>query len=195
MWKILIDCYFVYCCYILALLVTVVRWSCWRIDSSVDTIATHKLLWKGEDVLLWSLIVIIRLGIFPFLAMNFDERSSVVACRTSWGRWWQTVDEVQIEVECEPLESAKLVVCSISNTTIMCLVKDKPVIQVSSQRPPSCTSILKLFQGTLFRTVKADDSTWTLGKLLVAFATAFRAGFVACIRMHVNDQAIRMFMY
>ena len=31
-------------------------------------------------------------------AMSFEDRAGVVASSTTWGRWWQSMDDVQIEV-------------------------------------------------------------------------------------------------
>ncbi|KAG8579117.1 hypothetical protein GDO81_010723 [Engystomops pustulosus] len=33
------------------------------------------------------------------MSVNFDERSGVVPCKTPWGCWYQTMEEVFIEVQ------------------------------------------------------------------------------------------------
>ena len=33
------------------------------------------------------------------MSSNFDERSGVVYCKTPWGQWGQTMEEVYVEVE------------------------------------------------------------------------------------------------
>ncbi|WAQ98832.1 NUDC2-like protein [Mya arenaria] len=30
---------------------------------------------------------------------HFDETSGVIVCGTEWGRWWQTLEEVHVEVD------------------------------------------------------------------------------------------------
>lgn len=64
---------------------------------------------------------------------NFDEKSGIVPCETEFGRWWQTLEEVFIEIVLKdgPLSSSKDVRCEITNSEIKCSVKDKPVLQVS----------------------------------------------------------------
>ena len=29
---------------------------------------------------------------------DFDERSGIVPCQTPWGKWWQTIDDVFMEI-------------------------------------------------------------------------------------------------
>ena len=36
------------------------------------------------------------------MTSNFDEKSGVIYCKTSWGNWYQTVNEVVLEIICEP---------------------------------------------------------------------------------------------
>ena len=33
------------------------------------------------------------------MSSHFDEKSGIVSCKTSWGVWSQTVEEVNIEIE------------------------------------------------------------------------------------------------
>ena len=44
---------------------------------------------------------------------HFDEKSGLVQCRTSWGTWGQTVDDVQIEVNVEKGTKSRDVKCTI----------------------------------------------------------------------------------
>ncbi|XP_050051206.1 nudC domain-containing protein 2-like [Dermacentor andersoni] len=76
---------------------------------------------------------------------HFDERSGAVSCPTPWGRWWQTVGEVFVEIEVPKGTRGKDVRIQITPRHISCAVHSK-----------------ELFCGNLHRTVVADESTWTI---------------------------------
>ncbi|XP_054720238.1 nudC domain-containing protein 2-like [Uloborus diversus] len=76
---------------------------------------------------------------------HFDERSGIVAADTPWGRWWQTVNEVFIEINVPPETPGKLCKISIRPNCIECNVRNEEILK-----------------GTLFKTVMPDESTWTL---------------------------------
>lgn len=76
---------------------------------------------------------------------HFDEKRPVVTCSTEWGKWWQTVGEVFIEVDVEEGTLPKQIQIQIKPNFISCKVKDK-----------------EIFQGKLRRTVMAEESTWVL---------------------------------
>ncbi|XP_076371396.1 nudC domain-containing protein 2-like isoform X1 [Tachypleus tridentatus] len=76
---------------------------------------------------------------------HFDEHSSIVACETSWGRWWQTVTEVFIEISVKEGTRGKDVHISIRPKFIECSIQGKEILK-----------------GELCRTVVPDDSTWTV---------------------------------
>uniref|UniRef100_A0A023FEN7 Putative nuclear distribution protein nudc n=1 Tax=Amblyomma cajennense TaxID=34607 RepID=A0A023FEN7_AMBCJ len=76
---------------------------------------------------------------------HFDERSGAVSCLTPWGRWWQTVGEVFVEVEVPKGTRGKDVRIQITPKHMSCTVHGK-----------------QLFSGDLHRTVVADESTWTI---------------------------------
>ena len=61
---------------------------------------------------------------------HFDDTSGVVSCNTDWGRWWQTMEDVCIEVNLEEGTTARLVQCQIKPKTIKVVVKGNPVIEV-----------------------------------------------------------------
>lgn len=76
---------------------------------------------------------------------NFDEKSGVVYCKTPWGQWGQTIEEVLIEVEiAEPGTRAKDIKCDIKPNSISVSVANEVK-----------------FKGSLFATVVKDDSVWT----------------------------------
>ena len=61
---------------------------------------------------------------------HFDETSGVVSCKTDWGRWWQTMEDVCIEVDLEEGTTAKFVQCQIKTKSIKVVVKGQTIIQV-----------------------------------------------------------------
>lgn len=76
---------------------------------------------------------------------HFDEKSGVVKCPTLWGSWWQTLDEVFIEVLPETPIRSKEVNINCTNTRISCAVQGK-----------------EIFKGKLFDIVHGDEIIWTL---------------------------------
>ncbi|XP_046369852.2 nudC domain-containing protein 2-like [Haliotis rufescens] len=76
---------------------------------------------------------------------DFDDKSGVVPCKTSWGQWWQTIDEVFIEVDVPKDTKSREIKCEIKPNSIRVAVKENTIIN-----------------GYLAETVKADDSLWTL---------------------------------
>ncbi|XP_005104541.1 nudC domain-containing protein 2 [Aplysia californica] len=76
---------------------------------------------------------------------HFDERSGVIPCKTEWGFWWQTMEEVFIEVASNQILNAKEVKCNIKPRAISLSIQGATV-----------------FQGDLYEPVHADDAVWTL---------------------------------
>ena len=64
------------------------------------------------------------------MAVAFDERSGIEACHTPWGRWWQTMEEVYIEVNVPQGTSAKEIKCDIGNNRLSLSVASKQYFQV-----------------------------------------------------------------
>ena len=78
---------------------------------------------------------------------NFDEKSGVVYCKTPWGQWGQTIEEVFIEIDVpEAGVRGKDISCDIKTTSIAVSIRGN----------------VKL-KGTLSGTVVRDESVWTLG--------------------------------
>ncbi|KAM4675571.1 nudC domain-containing protein 2 [Discoglossus pictus] len=76
---------------------------------------------------------------------NFEERSGVVSCVTPWGSWYQTMEEVFIEVQVPPGTQAKEIQCKLGSRDITLAVKGKDILK-----------------GRLFDTTITDEGTWTL---------------------------------
>lgn len=75
----------------------------------------------------------------------FDEKGGVVHCATPWGRWWQTVSEVHIEVMVPQGTKGKSCKVELKATYIKVTVLNDAVID-----------------GALFSNVLIDDLIWTL---------------------------------
>ncbi|KFM69509.1 NudC domain-containing protein 2, partial [Stegodyphus mimosarum] len=76
---------------------------------------------------------------------HFDERSGIVSVETPWGRWWQTVAEVFIEVNIPTGTPGKDCKVTVKPNFIECRVRDK-----------------EIFKGALCKTVRAEECTWTV---------------------------------
>lgn len=61
---------------------------------------------------------------------DFDDRSGIVACETPWGRWWQTIDDVTVEVQVATGTRAKDVRCTIRPSSITLSVAGTTVFEV-----------------------------------------------------------------
>ncbi|XP_041358876.1 nudC domain-containing protein 2-like [Gigantopelta aegis] len=77
--------------------------------------------------------------------MAFDEKSGIVPCITEWGRWWQTIEEVYVEIDVPERCSSREIKCIIKTKHLFLTVKEKSLIK-----------------GDLFEEVRAGDSLWTL---------------------------------
>lgn len=64
------------------------------------------------------------------MSVHFEERSGVVPCKTPWGSWYQTMEEVFIEVNVPHGTSAKEVKCHLGTRDIDLDVKGKEIFKV-----------------------------------------------------------------
>jgi hypothetical protein len=63
---------------------------------------------------------------------NFDEKSGVIPCNTPWGKWWQTIEDIFIEVlVIEGTKSGEISI-DIKHKSIKVVVKGKEVFAVST---------------------------------------------------------------
>ena len=51
---------------------------------------------------------------------HFDEKAGVVPVATPWGRWWQTIEEVQIEIRLPKNTRARDITCIFSPNRLTC---------------------------------------------------------------------------
>ena len=61
---------------------------------------------------------------------HFDEKSGIIFASTTWGRWYQTVAEVIIEVDVENGTRGKDVKIDIKPSRISCVVHNKEIFKV-----------------------------------------------------------------
>lgn len=66
----------------------------------------------------------------PSSMADFDERSGIVSCKTPWGLWYQTLDEVAIEINADLTLKAKDVVVKSKDHSLDVEVADKQLIKV-----------------------------------------------------------------
>ncbi|XP_065885500.1 nudC domain-containing protein 2-like [Dysidea avara] len=81
----------------------------------------------------------------------FEEKSGVVVCKTDWGSWAQTIDDVMIEVNVPKGTKSREIKCNITPKSLTVSVQGKEIIK-----------------GDLYTTVLADECVWTIedGSLL-----------------------------
>ena len=61
---------------------------------------------------------------------DFDDRSGIVACATPWGRWWQTMDDVTVEVNISEVCKAKEIQCAITSSNLSLVVRGNTIFKV-----------------------------------------------------------------
>ncbi|VDP23146.1 unnamed protein product [Soboliphyme baturini] len=103
---------------------------------------------------------------------NFDDIAGQAACKTPWGRWWQTIEEVFIEIELKEKTRGKDIAANISPMTIEFQFHDST-----------------LLQGELSDKVIASESTWTIedGKLLRILLVKANQDAANCWRSLMKD--------
>ncbi|XP_033123578.1 nudC domain-containing protein 2-like isoform X1 [Anneissia japonica] len=76
---------------------------------------------------------------------HFDEKSGIVPCETEWGMWYQTIEEVMVEINVEPGTKPKEITVIFKPNHLTCVVRGNNIIK-----------------GDLFATVHADECLWDL---------------------------------
>ena len=64
------------------------------------------------------------------MSVNFEEKSGAVPCNTSWGSWYQTMEEVFVEVNVPVGTRAKEVKCTLGSKQAELCVKGQEVFKV-----------------------------------------------------------------
>ena len=63
---------------------------------------------------------------------HFDETSGIVACRTPWGSWWQTMEEVYVEVVLPEATSGKEIKCTVTAKSLTVILRGNVIIEVDN---------------------------------------------------------------
>lgn len=61
---------------------------------------------------------------------HFDEKSGVVPFKADWGQWYQTIEEVHVEIDQFKNLKSKDVFIEITASHIKCRVLDKTILEV-----------------------------------------------------------------
>lgn len=67
------------------------------------------------------------------MSAPFEERSGVVPCGTPWGQWYQTLEEVFIEVQVPPGTRAQDIQCDLQSRHVALAVGGREILKVASQ--------------------------------------------------------------
>ncbi|XP_071846333.1 nudC domain-containing protein 2-like isoform X2 [Apostichopus japonicus] len=78
------------------------------------------------------------------MAGNFDEKSGIVPCITPWGQWYQTMEEVTLEVNVPEGTTSKEIKVDFKPKHLTCRVRAGEI------------------KGELFERVLVDDCLWSL---------------------------------
>ena len=62
---------------------------------------------------------------------DFDERSGIVPCVTPWGRWYQTIEELVVEINVPPGTRGKECQCLIKARSLKVSVRGDTIIEVT----------------------------------------------------------------
>ena len=63
---------------------------------------------------------------------SFDEKSGIVTSKTTWGEWWQTVEETCVIINVPENLNKKDVQFNLKNKSIKLVIKDFVAIEVVS---------------------------------------------------------------
>ena len=66
---------------------------------------------------------------------HFDEKSGVVPCLTPWGKWYQTMEEIFIEVNAPEGTTSKMVKVIFGSKQLACTVRGEELIKVCACQP------------------------------------------------------------
>uniref|UniRef100_A0ABB0MV63 NudC domain containing 2 n=1 Tax=Homo sapiens TaxID=9606 RepID=A0ABB0MV63_HUMAN len=63
------------------------------------------------------------------MSAPFEERSGVVPCGTPWGQWYQTLEEVFIEVQVPPGTRAQDIQCGLQSRHVALSVGGREILK------------------------------------------------------------------
>uniref|UniRef100_A0A8C4NB28 NudC domain containing 2 n=1 Tax=Eptatretus burgeri TaxID=7764 RepID=A0A8C4NB28_EPTBU len=66
------------------------------------------------------------------MATDFDERSGVVRCQAPWGCWYQTLEDVVLEIDLPEGTSARNIKCVLEPSRLSVSLSGNCILQVSA---------------------------------------------------------------
>ena len=79
------------------------------------------------------------------MGSGFEDKTGIIRSITDWGCWYQSIDDVTIEVSLPPKTKARDIKIKILPSSITCSTFNKDIIS-----------------GNLFASIVCDESTWTV---------------------------------
>ena len=61
---------------------------------------------------------------------NFDEKSGIVPSVTPWGKWWQTLEEVHVEISVPENTKSKELLVKITTKSITVVLNVQEILSV-----------------------------------------------------------------
>uniref|UniRef100_A0A8C8YWC5 NudC domain-containing protein 2 n=2 Tax=Boreoeutheria TaxID=1437010 RepID=A0A8C8YWC5_PROSS len=77
------------------------------------------------------------------MSAPFEERSGVVPCGTPWGQWYQTLEEVFIEVQVPPGTRAQDIQCGLQSRHVALAVGGREILKTKRDAANCWTSLLE----------------------------------------------------
>ena len=90
----------------------------------------------------------VRKGERNNMADNFDERSGLIFSEAPWGKWGQTIEDVQILIKVDKGTVSKAIKCNIYPRKIRVVIKENTILEVIA--PRLCLKFLITFSSFLF---------------------------------------------
>ncbi|ROT68516.1 putative nudC domain-containing protein 2 [Penaeus vannamei] len=99
-----------------------------------------------------------------YVETNFDERSGFVPCATPWGRWWQTVAEVHVEVTIPEGTRSKFIQVTVKPSHMKVVVLDKVIIESLIPTHPlfPFTPLSESLRDPYLLWFRTDETIWTI---------------------------------
>lgn len=93
---------------------------------------------------------------------HFDEKSGYIRCKTEWGQWWQTNEEVFIEINVPQGTLAKDIKCAFAPKHIKIAVKGETVLEVVSHYRLCSLPVQCLFIQMYFKKTKTRKTSFNI---------------------------------
>lgn len=61
---------------------------------------------------------------------DFDERSGIVSCKTPWGLWFQTLDEISLEIDVDKNLKSREIEVKCQHTDLTVTIRGEKLMHV-----------------------------------------------------------------